>query len=143
MARNARVIDVFLSSPSDVGSEREFIRRTAHEWNVLRARSTGCHINVLTWEDAVAPAISDRPQSVINEAIGDEYDVFLGLMWGRFGTATGEAESGTVEEFDRALDRYRNGENLRLYRRYSIVSSPNVLMRPSSIDASSFSSIGE
>lgn len=114
MARQVRIIDVFLSSPSDLDFERNLVKRAAHDWNVLRGAATGCHINILTWEDAVAPALSDRPQAVINEAIGDEYDVFLGMMWGRFGSPTGVAESGTVEEFDRALDRYRRGDALRL-----------------------------
>jgi hypothetical protein len=46
-------------------------------------------------------------QDVINTQIGEEYDVFLGIMWKRFGTPTGRAASGTVEEFERALVRYR------------------------------------
>jgi hypothetical protein len=124
MSRTVRVIDVFLSSPRDVDAERDFLKRAAHDWNVLRSTATGCHINILTWEDVVAPALSDRPQSVINDGVGDEYDVYLGIMWGRFGSSTGIADSGTVEEFDRALDRYRKGEGLRLAMLFKMAPIP-------------------
>ncbi|MBA3966945.1 MAG: toll/interleukin-1 receptor domain-containing protein, partial [Nitrospirales bacterium] len=42
----------------------------------------------------------------INGQIG-EYDVFVGVMWRRFGTPTKRAQSGTGEEFQRALAFYK------------------------------------
>ena len=114
MPRQVRMLDIFLSSPSDVDDERQFILEAARDWNALRSHQTGTFLNILTWEDAVAPRLSDRAQTVINDEIGDTYDVYLGLMWGRFGTPTGVADSGTVEEFERALDRYRSGDTVRL-----------------------------
>jgi hypothetical protein len=54
-----------------------------------------------------------RPQALINPLI-ERSDVFVGLLWSRFGTATGSADSegrsygsGTEEEFHRALERWR------------------------------------
>ena len=44
-------------------------------------------------------------QAVINQQIGDAYDVYIGIMWSRFGSPTPRAGSGTEEEFDRALKR--------------------------------------
>jgi hypothetical protein len=41
----------------------------------------------------------------VNEQIGDSYDVFIGILWGRFGTSTPRAPSGTIEEFERAFAR--------------------------------------
>ena len=114
MPRQSTVLDVFLSSPNDLDPERDFIVSVAQEWNLLRSRSTGCYINLITWQDTIAPALSSRPQQVINDQVGDDYDVYLGMMWSKLGSPTGEAESGTVEEFDRALDRYRRGEGIRL-----------------------------
>lgn len=113
MARLATVVEVFLSSPSDVAPERKKILSHAREWNQLRGKSAGIYLDILLWED-VASAVGVRPQAVINESIGDEYDVYLGLMWGRFGSPTGTASSGTVEEFDRTLSRYRQGSRVRL-----------------------------
>jgi hypothetical protein len=42
---------------------------------------------------------------VINEQIG-VFDIFVGIMWKRFGTPTGEAHGGTEEEFRLALTRW-------------------------------------
>jgi hypothetical protein len=48
----------------------------------------------------------------INEQIGDHYDIFLGVMWSRFGTPTKESQSGTEEEFKRALERNSSGDEI-------------------------------
>lgn len=50
MARQAQIIDILVSSPSDVGDERDFVREAVREWNSLRSGDTGYFLNVLTWE---------------------------------------------------------------------------------------------
>lgn len=40
--------------------------------------------------------------------IGNDYDLFIGLMWLKFGTPTNVAGSGTEEEFLNALLRFQN-----------------------------------
>lgn len=129
MARQATVIDVFLSSPSDLGDEREFVAEAAQEWNLLRSKATGCYINIITSDSIIAPALSDRPQSVINQQVGSDYDVYLGMMWSRLGSPTGQADSGTVEEFDRALDRYRGGEAVRLCMLFKTAPIPMAILQ--------------
>ncbi len=57
-------------------------------------------MELLRWETHALPG-AGRPQEVITRAIGD-YDVFVGVMWRRFGTPTGRAGSGTEEEFENA-----------------------------------------
>lgn len=40
-----------------------------------------------------------------------EYALFVGIMWNRIGTPTPRAESGTVEEFERAIKScQKNGQ---------------------------------
>jgi hypothetical protein len=51
-----------------------------------------------------------RPQEVINGQIG-EYDIFVGIMWKRFGTPTGMAQSGTEEEFRLAYDAWQQSKS--------------------------------
>lgn len=138
MPRTSKIIDIFLSSPSDVDEERLFIVNAAREWNSIRGKSTGVFLNVLTWEDAVAPNVSDRSQTVINEQIGDDYDVYLGLMWGKLGSPTGMADSGTVEEFERALERYRGGEAVRLAMLFKTSDIPQ-----SQLDGAQFDKVKE
>lgn len=55
----------------------------------------------------MAPQIGPGPQQVINDQIG-EYDLFVGIMWNRFGTPTDVAASGTEEEFQAALGSWRS-----------------------------------
>jgi len=66
------------------------------------------------WETQSRPGFGEDGQDVINQQVGDSYDIFLGIMWGRFGTATSRAESGTEEEFYRAYARLRDGERVQI-----------------------------
>jgi len=50
---------------------------------------------------------------LILEQIG-QYDLFVGIMWRRFGTPTGVAGSGTEEEFDHALRAWQQSGHPRL-----------------------------
>ena len=59
-------------------------------------------LEVVNWRSHAIPGAGPDPQSVINASMPDEYDVFVGIMWTRFGTPTGRAGSGTEEEFERA-----------------------------------------
>jgi HEAT repeat protein len=54
------------------------------------------------WEDA-RPG-SGRPQEIINQQL-DTCDLFIGLLWRKWGTDTGEYSSGFEEEFERARKR--------------------------------------
>ncbi len=61
---------------------------------------------MVRWETHTSPGVGADAQDVINQQLTDEYDIFIGIMWSRFGTPTGRAGSGTAEEFDRAYQRY-------------------------------------
>lgn len=64
--------------------------------------SAGIRLRVTGWEE-VPPGFG-RPQALINPLV-DECDLFIGLLRRRWGTATGENESGFIEEFERAVAR--------------------------------------
>ncbi|MGA1874746.1 MAG: hypothetical protein ACMUIA_03985 [bacterium] len=95
-----RKIRLFLSSPGDVEIERQATHRVVEQINRMLGNQSGWYLEVIDWKTHVAPDMG-RPQGVINSQIGP-YDIFVGIMWKRFGTPTGVAESGTKEEFDRA-----------------------------------------
>lgn len=44
---------------------------------------------------------------MINEAV-DKCELFVGLLWKKWGTSTGKDTSGFHEEFDRAWRRYQD-----------------------------------
>jgi hypothetical protein len=64
------------------------------------------YLEVVGWEE-VPSGIAAEPQEVINRYVGDDYDIFLGLMGQTLGSPTARAVSGTVEEYGRALRRWR------------------------------------
>lgn len=106
MARQTTIFQIFVASPSDVVEERAILEQVITQLNQIWSRTLGLTFELLKWEKAVRPGFSSDPQAVINNQIGVDYDVFIGIFWGRLGTATPRAESGTLEEFDRAYSRF-------------------------------------
>lgn len=97
-----RNLKLFLASPGGVETERKAVRRLVEELNVPFRRH-GWQIEVLGWEDR-GPA-SGRAQAQINPDV-DRCDIFLAIIWDRWGTPTGEHSSGFAEEWDRARKRW-------------------------------------
>lgn len=97
-----------MASPSDVEAERAAITDAVNEINILSSDSLGAVYEIRKWETHTRPAFGVDAQDVINHQIADSYEVFVGIMWARFGSPTNRAESGTVEEFDRAIARWKS-----------------------------------
>lgn len=115
MARVITEISVFISSPGDVTDERMILEEIVSKLNPVFSKHHGLRLDLVKWETHCTPGISTDVQSNINEQIEDDYDIFIGIMWKRFGTPTPRAGSGTAEEFERAYDRYKlNQKNLRV-----------------------------
>lgn len=114
MAYQGQIIDIFVSSPGDVAEYRDIILSIVQAWNQRNGRNRKLFFNCLRWEDIVSPDIGETGQAVINDQVGNRYDIFLGVMWSRFGSPTKYAESGTEEEFDRAISRHRAGDPIRV-----------------------------
>lgn len=106
MPKTITSVTIFVGSPQDVKDERESLNIIVRELNSIWSGDKGIMLNVLQWEKDIAPGFSDYPQQVINNQIPDDYDIFIGIFWTRIGTATPKSDSGTVEELDRALERY-------------------------------------
>lgn len=103
------IVRVFVASPGDVAFERNALGKLVAEINQTLnavAPERGVRLELVRWETHAIPE-AGRPQGVINRQIG-KYDIFVGIMWRRFGTATTEAGSGTEEEFDRAYKDFQD-----------------------------------
>ena len=111
MPRTESVVTVFISSPSDVSAEREILDSVVNELNRTWSRTLGIRLEPIMWETHSRPAFGNDPQDVLNDQFPDDYDVFLGILWGHIGTPTPRAESGTLEEFERAFERYKNDKD--------------------------------
>lgn len=76
------------------------------ELNQTLGQDRNLTIELLKWETHTSPCMG-RTQGIVNAQIG-QFDILVGIMWKRFGTPTGVAESGTEEEFRKAYDLWSN-----------------------------------
>lgn len=106
MPRVIQLLRVFVSSPNDVKTERQRLDKVVRELNSGWS-GDGLQIELIRWETHVHPDFGTDPQAVITTQMTDEYDVFIGILWSRFGTATPRFASGTSEEFDSAYSKWQ------------------------------------
>jgi hypothetical protein len=107
MSKETVVFQIFVASPSDVEDEREILTSVIAELNRTWSNSLGLTLELLKWETHVHPSFSSDPQAVINEQITPDYDAFIGIFWSRIGTSTPRAQSGSLEEFERAYSKWK------------------------------------
>ncbi len=108
-----RAIRIFCSSPGDVQAERDHIATLVNELNetiAAVAPEKGISLELIRWETHTAPGLSaGGAQGGVTEQI-PEYDIFVGIMWKRFGTPTPRFGSGTEEEFRDAYARWEGNK---------------------------------
>ena len=116
--KNYQKLRLFLASPSDVAKERAYLRNVVAELNKTGsgiADEKGIQLEVIGYDTHVAPDMG-RPQGVVFDQLPPEsWDVFIGILWQRFGSPTGEVDhktgeefkSGTIEEFARAHELWQ------------------------------------
>ena len=95
-------IRIFLASPGDVAEERDVASHVVDELRRIISGFIDVDLETVRWETHAFPDVGEDAQDVINREIG-EFDIFVGIMWRRFGTPTKRGQSGTAEEFERAF----------------------------------------
>ncbi len=132
-------LKVFVASPSDTNDERVNLEHIINELNRLPGGRFGIRLELIKWETDTYPSLGKDAQSVINHQIGDDFDIFIGILWKRFGTPTNRAESGTDEEFKRAYQRaHDNPNSIRVMFYFN-----DAPVAPSEIDIKQLSQINE
>lgn len=115
MAKSFTKYSIFLASTGELEEERIEIENVIKELNFSYGNSNNLILELIKWETHSAPGITDTyTQDLISKDLGDEYDIFIGLLWQNFGTKTKTANSGTEEEFLNALRRFKNNENIQI-----------------------------
>lgn len=104
MAGTRRFIKVFLASPGDLADERNIAKVIVDDFNSQLADALGYQVELVGWEDTL-PGVG-RPQGIINRDL-DGCDLFVGMLWKRWGTPPGTEPytSGFEEEFKRSMTR--------------------------------------
>lgn len=121
MPIKTQTYQILLASPSDLAEERQAAAQAIHAWNAEHAVNEGIVFLPVMWETHATPQSGLRPQEVINKHLVEQCDLLIGMFWTRFGTNTGVAVSGTVEEVDQFVN---TGKPALLYFLYC--TSPRV-----------------
>jgi hypothetical protein len=132
MADKIQQLRAFVASPGDVKAERTQLERVVREINqtvAAIAPEKRITLELVRWETNVAPGLGRDAQDVVNRQIGP-YDIFVGIMWKRFGTPTAVADSGTEEEFRRAFETWTANPRLPVLFYFCQAPSPP----PSTLD---------
>jgi hypothetical protein len=103
---NALIVRVFVSSPSDVAIERESLEEVVARINMSFGRTNSVRLETYQWKNNAIPRLGPPPQHVIDEQL-PQYDIYLGIMAGRFGTPTDGYDSGTEKELRDALENWK------------------------------------
>ena len=98
--------NVFIASPGDVPEERTATREICESLNNDSfVKDKKIRLNPVGWEDVIPEA--GRPQAIINQ-LQQECDIFICMLYRRYGTPTGGYDSGTEEEFLNAYEKWKN-----------------------------------
>lgn len=113
---------IFAASPSDMTNERYQLEKVVTEFKPL-AEHVGITLELVDWEKVVPDP--GRPEQIILDQLNPTtWDVFIGILWHRFGTPPGGTDphtqkeylSGTEEEFKTA------------YRLWKVYRKPRIMM---------------
>lgn len=112
MPKTITVLRIFVASPSDLGEERKLLEGVIQELNLTWPQQLGVSLELIKWETHTFPGAGTDPQDVINHQLPQDYDILLVMLWSRIGTPTPRSQSGTLEEFENAYERWRNDPKL-------------------------------
>ena len=118
MSRSVTHLRLFLAAPADVSDEREAVREVVKRVNLQIGERVGLAIDIVEWPTNMVPGISTEPQDVINRQIG-KCEIFIILFWKRLGTPTAAHLSGTIEEFERGYDAWKNDPKTQIFVYFS------------------------
>jgi tetratricopeptide (TPR) repeat protein len=96
---------IFAASPSDMANERARLATVIEDLKAL-AEHVGVTLELVDWRQVV-PDLGRPEQIILDQLKPDTWDLFMGILWHRFGTPPGgkdpqtqkEYLSGTEEEF--------------------------------------------
>lgn len=107
MPKEILQINVFVSCPSDVEDEKQIVRGVCEQITKLLSSSRSIQVKVIDWKKDVVPLITgEHTQSVIDKQIAEyDYDIYVGILWKRFGDKKSDGLTPTEGEFEDAFKR--------------------------------------
>lgn len=96
---------VVISSPDDVKDERRTLADVIQKLNKNLAEPSGVRLSVRRWEDAPPGFWEEGVQHHLDSFLKiEDSDLFIGILWKKFGTPGKDGKTGTEHEFDIAYE---------------------------------------
>lgn len=134
MARTLHQLTIFASGPSTVEAEKAALRVAAEEVNRRCEKTHAVTLRVVGWPEDIRPGANTDPQAELENQIGADFDIYVGIIGSRFGTPTMRWGSGTEEEFEEALSRFqRDSTTVRLLFYFKRTAEDPLLIDPSQL----------
>ncbi|KAF3982247.1 MAG: hypothetical protein HFP78_02615 [Methylococcales symbiont of Hymedesmia sp. n. MRB-2018] len=112
--KNIKIYKCFIASPSDTKKERHICDKVFNEINNTIGEAFDFRVESVKWEEDTIPNFGKAPQQIINEQLLNNFQLFIGIMFTKFGTPTNNANSGTEEEFYLAYDKLEKGDDIKI-----------------------------
>lgn len=109
MSQIVKQIKVVISYPSDVDKEKEIIVRLCDTLSNRIFSKKNIHIKPIEWAKDVPRIITgEGPQAIIDKDFEkQDYDIYIGILWKRFGEPQANGLTPTEGEFEDAIKRYK------------------------------------
>ncbi len=109
MPKEINEIRVFISCPGDVNPEKQIARSVCGSISKVYGESRNIRVKPIDWENDIIPEITgEGAQSVIDTQLEDyDYDIYIGILWTRFGDKMDNGRTPTEWEFECAFNRMR------------------------------------
>lgn len=114
MNNKVEIYKCFIASPDDTSKERNACDEVFNEINKTIGDKFKFRIESVRWEKDARPQLGSSPQSVINKQLLNDFQLFIGIMFTKFGTPTDNYESGTEDEFYSAYDRFEKKKDIEI-----------------------------
>ena len=109
MSQIVKQIKVVISYPSDVDKEKDIIVKLCDTLSNHIFVKKNIHIKLIDWAENVPRIITgEGPQRTIDKYFKEQdYDIYIGILWKRFGEPKTNGLTPTEGEFEDAFKRYK------------------------------------
>jgi len=117
LKKSVQVLRVVVASPGDVQAERDAVEEVLREVNRGVAEERNLLLTATRWEKDAFPGFHrEGPQGLIDSILRiPECDIFVGILWKRFGTAMSDAKSGTQHEYQLAYETWKKNGRPQIF----------------------------
>lgn len=107
MPKSVTLIQVFISCPSDVDKEKDLAVEVCDSLSKNLTRR-GIVVRPIHWKEDIVPQVTGHgPQKVIDDQLDEyDYDIYIGILWTRFGDPKADGLTPTEGEFEDAYKKY-------------------------------------